>query len=73
MITNDHEYQVAKAQAEKFEQAIQVDKPADMHLLLFQIRREAIKRQLAELHEQIREYEAAIAKNRSDAQVDYGC
>ncbi len=63
MITNERQYKITKAQAEKFANALEtVRKQArgqpELHPLLVQAREDAIVSQLADLHAQLAEYEA---------------
>jgi Zn-dependent peptidase ImmA (M78 family)/transcriptional regulator with XRE-family HTH domain len=63
MIKNERQYRITKAQAEKFEQAlaelIQVSATsAEENLSLHQMQEDALRSQLAELRDQLEEYEA---------------
>ena len=59
MITNERQYRITKAEAERFKQALsQSDaQTADLHPLLREARREGLESQLQELRDQLTEYE----------------
>jgi ribosome-binding protein aMBF1 (putative translation factor) len=60
MIANERQYRIAKAAAERFEEALAKGKehPSDLDPRLQRAMREGIKSQLEELREQLAEYEA---------------
>ena len=59
MITNERQYRITKAEAERFEQALARDEEPDaqLHPRLRQAMREGLESQLQELREQLAEYE----------------
>jgi len=60
MIANERQYRITKAEAERFTQALAQSAEQDIHLhpRLRQAIQEGLESQLAELHEQLTEYEA---------------
>ena len=60
MITNERQYRITKAEAERFEQALACseEKTAHLHPRLRQAMREGMESQLEELGEQLADYEA---------------
>ena len=63
MIENQRQYKITSAQADRFSQALrelerEVAEPAGVHPLLLKVRKEAIQSQLADLEDDLREYEA---------------
>jgi ribosome-binding protein aMBF1 (putative translation factor) len=60
MITNERQYRITKAEAERFEQALAhgTEEDAHLHPRLRQAMREGLESQLTDLLEQLAEYEA---------------
>ncbi len=60
MITNERQYHITKAEAERFEQALTHgdEQREHLHPRLRQAMQEGLESQLVELHEQLAEYEA---------------
>lgn len=60
MITNERQYRITKAEAERFEEALAraEEQSAHLHPRLQQAMREGLESQLQELREQLAEYEA---------------
>ena len=66
MIKNERQYKITSAQADRFSQALrelerQVAESSDIHPLLLKARKEAIQSQLADLKDDLREYETLKA------------
>lgn len=66
MIKNERQYKITRAQANRFSQALQelereIAEPSGVHPLLLKARKEAIQSQLADLENDLREYEALKA------------
>ena len=62
MIKNERQYKITRAQANRFSQALrelerEVAEPSDIHPLLLKAKKEAIQNQLADLEDDLREYE----------------
>ncbi len=75
MIKNERQYRITKAQAEKFEQTLEqltqvTGAGAAESLLLREIQAEALRSQLADLREQLEEYETLRSGSRSVLQVE---
>ncbi|MGH2544765.1 MAG: hypothetical protein ACRDIB_18390, partial [Ardenticatenaceae bacterium] len=75
MIKNDRQYRITRAQAVKFEEALQQLEaaPADqdeLHPLLRTAQREALESQLADLVAQLEEYEALQAGSQVVLEVE---
>lgn len=63
MVKNEHHYKITRAQADRFLQALrelerEVAESSDVHPLLLKARKEAFQSQLADLEDDLREYEA---------------
>jgi len=62
MITNERQYRITKAEAEKFKHALarmeSEPRPPDVHPRLIQAEREGLESQLADLQGELKEYEA---------------
>ena len=63
MIKNEHQYKITSAQADRFSQALrelerEVAESSGIHPLLLKARKEALQSQLADLEDDLREYEA---------------
>ena len=68
MIKNERKYRITKAQAERFANALDIFKDTSretLHPLLVNAHEEALRSQLADLEEELREYEALRAGNFS--------
>ena len=68
MIKNERQYKITRAQANRFSQALlelerEVAGSSDIHPLLLKARKEAIQSQLADLEDDLHEYEALRAGN----------
>ena len=66
MIENERQYKITSAQADRFSQALrelerEVAESSGIHPLLLKVRKEALQSQLADLEEDLREYEALRA------------
>lgn len=66
MIKNEQQDKITRAQANRFSQALQelereVAEPSGIHPLLLKTRKEALQSQLADLEDDLREYEALKA------------
>ena len=66
MIKNERQYKITRAQANRFSQALrelerEVAESSGIHPLLLKARKEAIQSQLADLEDDLREYEALRA------------
>lgn len=66
MIKNERQYKITRAQANRFSQALrelerEVAESSGVHPLLLKARKEAIQSQLADLEDDLREYEALKA------------
>lgn len=66
MIKNERQYKITSNQAERFSQALrvlerEVAEPSGIHPLLLKTRKEALQSQLADLEDDLREYEALKA------------
>jgi ribosome-binding protein aMBF1 (putative translation factor) len=75
MIKNERQYRITKAQAEKFEQTLEqlaqgTGTGADESPLLREMQSEALRSQLAELREQLEEYESLRSGSRAVIQVE---
>lgn len=73
MIKNERQYRITKAQAEKFEQALAraaAEPAGDGHPMMRQMQIDALRSQLAELREQIDEYEALRSGARAVLQLE---
>src|SRR5215213_10229706 len=75
MIKNERQYRITKAQAEKFEQTLEqltqvAGAGADESQLLQELQAEALRSQLAELREQLQEYESLSSGSRTVLQVE---
>ena len=62
MIKNERQYKITRAQANRFSQALrelkrEVTESSGIHPLLLKARKEAIQSQLADLEDDLREYE----------------
>lgn len=75
MIKNERQYRITKAQAEKFEQMLEqltqdTGAVTDESPLFREIQAEALRSQLAELREQLKEYESLRSGSRRVLQVE---
>src|SRR5947208_621264 len=74
MIKNDRQFRITKAQAEKFETAVreleQRALSSRLHPLLQKAQVDALKSQLADLREELREYEELRSGKRKSLSVD---
>lgn len=61
MITNERQYQITKAQAAKFREALASEPAKGLHPKAIKAMRDGAQSQLAELEEQLAEYEAMRA------------
>ena len=62
MIKNERQYRLTKAQAKRFSQTLQgIGKGDEVHLLIVKAQREALSSQIADLEEELREYESLKA------------
>ena len=62
MIKNERQYQLTKAQANRFSQTLgSLDEADGVHPLIVKARREALSSQIADLKEKLREYESLKA------------
>ncbi len=70
MIKNEHQYQITKAAAEKFEAALarlteSAQKSGAPQALLWHVQKDALQSQLAQLHAEIEEYELLSSGKQS--------
>lgn len=62
MIKNERQYRLTKAQAKRFSQTLQgIGEADEVHPLIVKAQREALSSQIADLEEELREYEALKA------------
>lgn len=76
MIKNERQYRITKAQAAKFEAALeslgtQTTGKGKKHPRLAKVEREALQSQLASLHEELREYEGLKAGEMPPPDLSY--
>ena len=73
MIKNEHQYRVAKAQADKFRSALQAlttnARPTHVHAKLWAAQRAGVLSQLRELEREVREYEQLQARNPDKLEI----
>lgn len=70
MITNERQYQITRAQAEKFRRALDAKPAEGLHPKALKAMRDGARSQLAELEEQLAEYEALRAGTLNSLKVD---
>lgn len=70
MITNERQYQITKAEAAKFREALAAQPAKGLHPKALKAMRDGAQSQLAELEEQLAEYEALRAGNVRSFKVD---
>ena len=62
MIKNERQYKITSTQADYFSQALrELEKSSGIHPLLLKVRKEALRSQLTDLEDDLREYEALRA------------
>ena len=63
MIKYERQYKITRAQADRFSQALrELEKSSGIHPLLLKARKKALRSQLADLEDDLREYEALKAR-----------